>query len=403
MPTYTYVGVDADGKTEKGSVSGETMSKARAELLGRDVDVKKMNEKTPFFSMQVGGRGKVSRTELMHFSRQLSAFIRAGIPVIDAIVAMREGIENKALAKVMLEVEEALRSGDTFLEALAAHPKVFPNFYLGMIRSAELTGNLDLALMQLSKYIERDQDARRKIKSAMSYPLVVLGMALVTVVVLTAFVLPRFKVFFADLNAKLPLPTRMLLAITGFLTTWYIVIVLLVVAVIVGIVMMRRTPRGRLIQDGVLLKIPVLGETVRYAVLERFCRVLSSMVTAGVPLPDAMIVASEGTNNKVYENGLMQAREEMMQGSGLAGPIRETGLFPVAATQMLRVGEDTGSLDAQLANAAEYYELELDYKIKSLTALFEPGILIVVGLLVGFVAIALVSAMYGIFRQAGTV
>jgi type IV pilus assembly protein PilC len=339
----------------------------------------------------------------MNFSRQLAAFVRAGIPILEAIETIGAEIDNKVFKRTLEEIGDALRRGDTFSGAVALQSYVFPRFYVDMLKSAELTGRLDTVLDQLSQYIERDLEARRKIRSALAYPAVIGVMSLVTIVILTAFVLPRFKKFFASLDAKLPLPTRMLLSTTDFLADyWYFLLgggllVFLLAAAFF------RTPRGRYFKDSVKLKIPVVGEVVRYAIVERYCRILSSMVTAGVPLPQAMQVVSEGTKNVVYERGLDVVRGQMLEGEGLASPMVRTGLFPPAVTQMVKAGESTGTLDQQLETAAQFYSQELDYKIKKLTTLFEPAMIVIMGLLVGFVAIALVSAMYGIFNQVKTV
>ena len=230
-----------------------------------------------------------------------------------------------------------------------------------------------------------------------------MAMSVVVVVILVGFVLPRFEVFFEGLNAELPLPTRMLLGFAGVVSTFWYVIVGTLGVLVVSLLLVLRTERGKLARDRVLLRLPVLGDLLHHVVLERFCRILASMMSAGVPLPEAMRVTSDAVSNRVYQAGLQDARAAMMRGEGLATPLAQTGLFPASARQMFRVGENTGTLDDQLATAATYFERELNYKIKRFTDLFEPAILVVVGLVVGFVAIALVSAMYGIFNQVNTV
>lgn len=342
---------------------------------------------------------KVKRKDLMHFSRQLAVFLEAGVPITDALQAIQEEAANKFFATVLADIREALSGGSTFTDALAQHEEAFPPYYLGIVRSAELTGQLDVVLMQLADYIERDIDARGKIVAALVYPSVVIVMAIAVVIILTTFVLPRFEKFFGSLHAKLPLPTRMLLSVTHFLTHWWWLLVL-VAAVIVGAAIAAvRTERGKLGRDRLMLGLPGLGEVVRFAILERFCRILGAMTRAGVPLPEALSVASTSANNRVYRNGLDEARSAMLRGEGLAAPMAATGLFPAAARQMMRVGEETGTLDRQLETAAKYFDRELDYKLKKFTSLFEPVVLIFVGVVVGFVAIALVSAMYGIYNQ----
>jgi type IV pilus assembly protein PilC len=221
----------------------------------------------------------------------------------------------------------------------------------------------------------------------------------VTVVILAGFVLPRFKTFFADLDAKLPLPTRMMLATTDFVTQWWWALLAGAVGVTLAVFVTLRTDSGRHALERVLLRIPVLGSTIQFTLVERFCRIFASMVGAGVPLPSALYVSTSSLNNLVFVRALTRVSERVLQGEGLAGPLSATGLFPGTAARMIRVGEETGTLDAQLEVTAKYYEGELDYKIKKLTALFEPVMIIVMGGIVGFVAIALVSAMYGIFNQ----
>lgn len=367
------------------------------EVAGEGRPLGKATKKKSILQLELTKK-KVPRKDLMHFSRQLAVFIKAGIPIIDALEAIREEMGNKFFASIVNEIVEALRGGATFADAADLHAEAFPAYYLGILRSAELTGRLDTVLVQLSEYIERDLEARRKVTSALMYPAVIAGLSVVVVIVLVSFVLPRFKTFFDSLNAELPLPTRMLLAVSGFLTDWWFVIVGLLVALLAVIVGALQTGGGKAARDTLLLKLPVFGDLLQHVVLERFCRILSSMMRAGVPLPSALAVTTEATSNHVYRTGLVKAREAMMRGEGLAGPLIETGLFPPSAKQMFRVGENTGTLDEQLATAATYFERELDYKVKRFTNLFEPAVIIAMGVVVGFVAVALVSAMYGIFN-----
>jgi type IV pilus assembly protein PilC len=224
-------------------------------------------------------------------------------------------------------------------------------------------------------------------------------MSIVTVVVLAVFVLPRFVVFFKSLDAKLPLPTRMLLAASSFVSTWWWAILLIVIIAAGVLIGMRRSVKGKRILDSLILRLPVIGDLVQTAILERVCRILSSMIRAGVDLPRSMTVTADSANNSVYHDGLEHIREEMMEGHGLAGPLARTGLFPGAAQQMFRVGEETGTLDQQLETAAQYYSRELEVKVERFTAMFEPAVIIFMGVVVGFVAVALVTAMYGIYNQ----
>src|SRR4051794_31330317 len=216
-------------------------------------------------------KGRVKRKELMHFSRQMAVFIQAGIPILDALHTITEEMGNKRFREVLVEMGDDLNAGTTFAGAVDRHPDVFPDYYRGILHSAELTGNLDVVLVQLSDYIERDLDARRKVQAALTYPAVVIAMSLVVVVVLTSYVMPKFEVFFKDLNAKLPLPTRILLSVSHFFTTYWYVIVGAVVLFVIALLAGLRTERGRNVRDTLLLKAPVVGDLVRHSILERFC------------------------------------------------------------------------------------------------------------------------------------
>ncbi len=398
MEKFSYSGLDASGSRISGTEVAPSRGAAHLALLDRGLQSVDVKEKRNVLQFEITKK-KVPRKDLMHFSRQLGVFVKAGIPIMEALEVISEETTNKLFKSALLDMIERLQSGDTFASAAAAHPEAFPDFYLGILGSAELTGTLDVVLEQLADYIERDVEARSKVTGALIYPAVVFVMAIVTVIVLATFVLPRFRTFFDSFNAKLPLPTRMLLSVTGFISSWWFAILGLIVLFVVGLMVLWRWDEGKAWLDSVVLKLPVMGSLVQAVVLERICRILSSMVRAGVPLPEAMGVTSAASNNAVYRDGLDQVREEMMEGQGLSQPIARTGLFPGAARQMFRVGEETGTLDEQLALAASYYDREVDIRVKRFTSLFEPAVIIFMGVIVGFVAVALVSAMYGIYKQ----
>ncbi|MDX6204091.1 MAG: type pilus assembly protein PilC [Frankiales bacterium] len=346
---------------------------------------------------------KVKTKELMQFSRQMAAFVRTGVPILDGLALLQEDVTNPTMQRTLAGIAAALQNGESFSSALDAYPKVFPQSYRAMVRSAELTGQLDTVLDRVGAYLERDVEAKGKIKAASIYPALVVVLAFGVTILLTTFVLPKFTVFFASFHAKLPWATRALINTSNFLTHWGLVLIAILVVLVAAFVWMLRRPRTRHWLDRRVLRLPVFGPLLRYALVERFCRILGSMTEAGVPLPEAMAVAGKAMNNLYVAHILDVAREGMMRGDGVARSLGATTLFPAVATQMLRVGEDTGSLDEQLGMAAHYYEREVDDRLKRLTSLFEPLILIAVGLVVGFVAIALVSAMYGIFKQTGSV
>jgi type IV pilus assembly protein PilC len=344
---------------------------------------------------------KIPRKDLMHFSRQLGVFIKAGIPILDALETIESETGNKYFRSVLTDIIASLRGGATFSAAAREHGDSFPPYYLGILESAELTGRLDLVLSQLSDYIERDVEARQKISSALTYPGVIAFVAAIVVIVMVTYVLPKFKSIFDELHGRLPLTTRLLMSVSSFVTSnWMFLLGGLMVFAFL-LFLGNKTASGKALRDRLLLNTPVLGDMLQHVVLERFCRILGSMMAAGVPVPEAMRVTNGAVSNAVFKSGLDKARDAMLRGEGLATPLAETGLFPASARQMFRVGEDTGTLDEQLETAAGYFNRELDYKIKRFTGMFEPAIIIVMGVVVGFVAISLISAMYSIYNQPG--
>jgi type IV pilus assembly protein PilC len=399
MPKFSYVATDPAGSEVKGTVEGLTPTAAGLALAERGFEIKSVTERRSIMQLELTKK-KLPRRDLMQFSRQMAVFLRSGIPVLDALEIIREEVPKKSIFGAVLDdMVIGLRAGIPFSATVSSHPEAFPPFYVGVIEAAEMTGNLDQALDEVAEYIDRDVEARRKISSALFYPAVVFLMSIAVVVILSTFVLPRFRKFFDELNAELPLPTRMLLGATDFITNFWFLLVGGMLGLVLFLALAPRTQWGRKVRDASILKLPVIGELLHTSIIERFCRTLSSMVRSGVPLPDALLVTANGTNNIVFRSGLDEVRTSMMRGEGLAGPIARSGLFPGAAKQMIRVGEETGTLDAQLSTSAEYYGRELDFKITRFTNLFEPAVILFMGVVVGFVAVALVSAMYGVFQS----
>ncbi|MCU1392485.1 MAG: Type fimbrial assembly protein PilC [Ilumatobacteraceae bacterium] len=336
---------------------------------------------------------------VMAFSRQLASFLEAGIPVLEALEIVGEETASEPMRVVIDEIKESIQRGMSFADAVAVHPKVFPSYYRAMVMSAEYTGRLDTVLSQLAAYLERDLGARRQVKSALTYPCVVLGVAVIAMIVMSLFVLPKFSGLYKSLGAKLPLPTRMLLGITDFLTKGWPILLGGIGLIWMATYALIGGERGKERRDRATMRLPVIGNLFHLISLERFCRVLSALATAGVPLPDAIEVSADSTNNSIFQRKLAVVRDVLIRGGGLSMPIIESGIFPVAARQMIRVGERTGALGTQLSKASSYYEREVTFHIKRATDMFEPMVILIVGLIVGFVAVAQVAAMYSIFGQ----
>jgi type IV pilus assembly protein PilC len=398
VPKFRFSAATVDGTVVNGIEQATAITLVRDILLDRNLQPISIAEKKGILQFEITKK-TVKKRELMHLCRQMAVFVRSGVSVLEALAVIAEETNNKLLRSALDGMRINLESGSRFSEAAALHPELFPNYSVEVLRSAELTGNLDIVLDQLGDYLEREIETEHKVKSALAYPAIVMVLAIVVSAVLVIYVLPKFRSFFASLDAKLPLPTRMLLAMAKWIGDWGVIAGGFIVALAIAAFFGSRTPKGKEIKDRLVLKIPVIGNLVHTAIIERFCRLLASMTVAGVALPEALAVTTAATNNSLFRKGLTEARAAMMRGEGMAGPLAATGLFPGAARQMFAVGESTGNLDEQLHAAANYLDRELDYKIKRFTTIIEPAVIIGVGVLVGFVAVAMVSAMYGIFHQ----
>ena len=395
MPKFAYSAIDATGAEIEGVTKADTIGTARTVLVEQNLFPIKIEESRGLLDFELT-KEKVKKKNLMNFTRQLSVFVKAGIPITDALTTIGDESTDAALRRAIGEMVDDLRNGGLLSASAAQHPQVFPNYYIGILQAAELTGRLDESLDSLAGYISREMETRAKVVGALAYPMVVMVLALFTVMILAGYVLPQFKPLFEELDADLPLPTRMMLFVARFFTDlWYVTAIgfLLFIATAAFLAM---HPTGKELWQRLSLKIPVIGGIIEYAILERFCSVLHTMLQAGVAIPSAMETTIEAVSNVVYREQLDIARQQMLEGSGFSQPLIETELFPGAARQMFKVGEETGTLDQQLEVAAEYFNRELEYRIKTFTTLFEPIMIIFVGVVVGFVAIALVSAMYGV-------
>lgn len=398
MPKFRYAAASSDGSVISGVETGSAIAAIQEALAARNLQPISITPKKSLLQFEITAK-KVGKRDLMHLCRQLAVFVRSGIPLLDGLNTLAEEAGDKVMTRALQGMQHSLEAGARFSEAASLHPELFPPYAVEVLRSAELTGNLDTVLDQLAEYLEREAETARKIKAALSYPIIVVCLAIVVSTVLIVYVLPKFKSFFATLGAKLPLPTRILLSFGNLIGKYGLYALGLVIILGIAGSLLARTRRGKEVKDRLVLKIPIIGEMIHLAIVERFLRLLSSMVSAGVSLPEAMTVTTAATKNLLFRNRLTQARAAMMRGEGLAGPLVATNMFPGAARRMIAVGETTGSLDDQLKSAAHYLDRELEYKINRFTMLMEPAVIVAVGLIVGFVAIALISAMYGIYRQ----
>jgi type IV pilus assembly protein PilC len=340
--------------------------------------------------------GKVKPQVTILFCRQLASFVRVGVPVTTAIETFAEQATNVRLREVYTAVVTDLQKGMRLSDAFSAHPLVFPRIVSDMVRSAEITGNLDVVLKQAAKHIERAAAARSKIKGAMLYPAVIFSFAIVIAIGIVVFILPQFRDLYAGLGVATPGLLNAMLNFSAYIRdhALFIAAGVLGATVLAGVGI--RTPRGRYLFDSTLLKVPVISALIRTSMTERFCRTLGDMLGAGVPISQTYGVVISGVRNLVHRRALDGVGPAMAAGQGMYRPLQQAGIFAPAVIQMFRVGEETGHLDSNLAEAADMYEEELDYQIKRLTAFLEPAMIVFVGLIVGFIAVTLITSIYSL-------
>jgi type IV pilus assembly protein PilC len=398
MASYRYVAYDSSGHRLSRTVSAQSPAQVKALLWDQDlviVDIR-ARLRMPTLEELFPSVIKVRRSEVILFTRQLATFVRVGMPMMEGLAVLCDQASSGPMRRALDSMIHDLGAGTSLSAAMAKFPRIFSMLYVDMIRSAEVSGNLDNVLRQLANYMSRDEGAMRKVRGAMIYPAVVVGLALVVISVLVGFVLPAFARLFSDFRAEMPLPTLVLFTVGSFCQSHLIEIFLTLALVVTAIVLYSRTARGRDTIDAALLKVPMLGTIVRYAVIERYLRTLATLARAGVPITKMLDTAVTSVGSSVFRNGLLAVRDDMLSGDGFAVPLARTALFPRLVIQMVKVGEETGNLDANLEQAAEHYAEEVDYRLKRMIAIIEPALVIAVGAMVGFIAISVIAPMYAL-------
>jgi type IV pilus assembly protein PilC len=341
----------------------------------------------------------VSTADLVLFSRQLATFIRVGVPITDAIKLLQGASNSGAFRAALDDISQDLEAGEAFSTAIAHHPSVFNELYVDMVRAAEYSGTLDRVLIQVANYLQRQDTALKKLQSAMIYPAVILTLAVGVCTVLIVFVLPNFVSIFNEFHSELPLPTRILLGVGTFAQIWRLQIVIGLFLAISGVLVFMASPVGRVFWDHTIIRLPVIGPIVVYSIIERFTRTLATMLRAGIPISQTFEVAIASAGNIRYRRGLESVKERMLTGDGFSAPLGATGLFAPMMIRMIRVGEETGTLDSSLEQIADFLAEEMDYKVRNMISLMEPMLVITVGGAVGFVAISVILPMYGLLKS----
>jgi len=398
MPTFTYEAKTRTGEVRTGTMEADDEAAVGQRLRQQQLQPTKVAKKG--FSINFGGGGSVSTKDLVIFTRQFSTMIDAGLPLVQCLDILGSQIENPAFARVLRTVKNDVEGGLTFSDSLAKHPKIFDHLFCNLVRAGEIGGILDTILQRLAAYIEKNAKLVRQVKSALTYPIGVLAIAVGVIGIMMIFVIPSFESMFKEFGGELPALTQTVINLSHFFVDNVFLLVGGIVGGIYSFVYWKRTPSGTRIIDRALLQMPVIGGVMRKIAVARFTRTLGTLLSSGVPILDAMEIVAKSSGNYIIEQGIMTARSKIAEGKNMAEPLAETQVFPSMVVQMIAVGEQTGALDTMLNKIADFYEEEVDVAVSAMTSLLEPIMMVFIGGSVG----TMIIAMYlPIFTMAGNI
>ena len=404
MATFAYSGRSRAGQTVAGERIADTMDAAISALRREQIQVTQINpireEAAKAAKAARKPRAKsVKAQDLAVFTRQFSVMIGAGLPLVQCLEILGTQAEDKKFGEVILAIRGDIEGGASLADAMKKHPKVFDSLFTNMIAAGEAGGILDAILKRLATYIEKAAKLKSQVKSAMIYPAAVIVIATVVVGAILGFVIPTFAALFAGLGADLPLMTRIVIALSNGLVRYGPFFVAGLVAAGFGVRSFYRTRVGRRTIDGIVLKLPVLGILMRKIAVARFCRTLSTLLASGVSILEALDITARAAGNAVVEDAIYTTRKRIEGGETIAAPLRQTAVFPPMVVQMIGVGEATGTLDAMLAKIADFYEEEVDIAVAGLLTLLEPVMITLLGVVVGFIIIAMYMPIFGLISE----
>ena len=380
-------------------MDADSIREAKLKLRSQGMFVSTIEEETrgiahPLKDITLRGiLGRVRMEDLTVMTRQLSTLVGASIPLVDALSALYEQTDSPAMKKTIAQVRDSVNEGLAFAEALAQHKRVFPELYINMVRAGEVSGALDVVLLRLAEFMEGQHRLKSRIGSAMLYPIFLLGISLLVLLYLLTAVVPKVVGMFESMNQVLPLPTRILIAVSQFLaSTWW----MLAIALVAGIILLlrwKKTERGARRFDRFTMNLPVFGSIYRKVSVARFARTLGTLLASGVPIIESLRIVKTVLQNKIMESAVDDSIAAVMDGSSISSPLKKSGVFPPILIHMISVGERSGSLEEMLMKAAESYEGDVETTISGLTSLLEPLMIVIMGVIVGFVVLSILMPM----------
>jgi type IV pilus assembly protein PilC len=398
--TYVFKAIDLVGVQSKGEVDADSKQAVNDQLKSRGLIVLDIAEKRGSKEIKLPWGNRVKSADLTIMTRQLSTMVSSGMTILRALYVLEAQTESDALKETLVAVRKDVEAGLPLSDALERHPKVFDPLFVAMTRAGETGGVLDSALIRVADQLEKAEALRRQVKSAMTYPTVIITFAMVVVLALVTFLVPVFAGIFKEFGGELPLITRVTVGASDFVKGFWYLIIVGTAGSIFGFRKFKKSPRGREILQRAMLKAPMkIGDIVQKVALARWSRTFSALITAGVPLLAALDIVGKTAGNVVVEQAMDKVVESVRSGGTIAGPLKESPVFPSMVGHMVGVGEETGALDAMLSKIADFYEDQVAAAVKSLTAIIEPIMIIVVGAIVGFIVIAMYMPMFSLYDQ----
>ncbi len=384
------------GESRKGEMEAGDAESVNNRLKSLGLNPVKVKKKPIEINIQLPGMGGVKGKDVLVFTRQFATMIDAGLPLVQCLEILGGQMDNPTFKKTVFAIKAKVESGSTFADGLKDHPKVFNELYVQLCAAGEVGGILDTILNRLAAYAEKSEKLKRKVKSAMTYPAIVIIVAIVVTALLLLKVTPVFAKMFSDFGSALPAPTQFIIDMSDWLQAWILHLIGGIVAFSVSFSMFYKNPKGRKIFDKVVLKAPLFGDVIRKVAVARFTRTLGTMISSGVPILDALEVTAKTAGNRTVEEGIYYVRSKISEGKNIAGPLLETKVFPAMVVQMIGVGEATGAMDAMLNKIADFYDDEVDTAVAGLTAMIEPLLMVFLGIVVGGFLIAMYLPIFSI-------
>ncbi len=388
MPMFEYTARAQNGQIQKGQLDVSTKDDVSAYLRKNRLILVSVREAPKQIKFSMGGP-RVKTRDIVIFTRQFATMINAGLPLVQSLNILAAQTENKTLAEVTRAVVYDVESGNTLADAFSKHPKAFSGLYVNMVAAGEAGGILDTILLRLATFLEKNDALVRKVKGAMIYPGVIISVAAIAICILLIFVIPTFQTMFASANLELPLPTRVVIAMSDALISYWWVILGAFAGAFFGIRSYYATAPGRLQIDTLLLKAPVLGDVIRKSAVSRFTRTLGTLVSSGVSILEGLEITAKTAGNQVVHNAVMESRQSIAGGETIAAPLEKSKVFPPMVISMIAVGEQTGGLDEMLSKIADFYDEEVDVAVSALLSLMEPAMIVCLGVIVGGMVIAM--------------